>query len=183
MTLMGLGGEHGDMGGGDGHFEFGHGDAAGADGHDVHTSAHGSNWLFGVITFRTMVAAVAFFGLGGLAGQYAAWEPGKTMLLAIAGGVGAMFLVHWVMRSLFYLSEDGTVRIQEAVGQIGSVYLRIPGERSGVGKVTVNVQGRSMEFEAVTAHAALPTGSRVVVTHVLDGETVEVAPATETVPA
>jgi hypothetical protein len=144
--------------------------------HDGHVS---SNWLFGVITFRTMVAALAFFGLGGLAAEYATWERGSTMLLALACGAAAMFLVHGIMRGLHRLSEDGTVRIGSSVGEIGSVYLRIPGQRSGVGKVTVNVQGRSMEFEAVTSHAALPTGARVIVTDVLDGETVEVAPVTE----
>ncbi len=33
-----------------------------ADGHDA-AHAHGSTWLFGVISFQTVVAALTFFGL------------------------------------------------------------------------------------------------------------------------
>jgi membrane protein implicated in regulation of membrane protease activity len=179
LTLLGMGdADHGGVGG--------HADAGHAGGHDVHAD-HGhdthhdhhvsSNWLFGVITFRTVVAALAFFGLAGLAGQSAEYQPFTTLAIALASGVAAMYFVHWMMQSMHRLREDATVRITAAVGQTGAVYLRIPGQRAGAGKVTVTVQGRSMEFQAMTSHDALPNGARVVVTGVLDRETLEVAPA------
>jgi hypothetical protein len=188
MTLLGMGSDHGDFGGGDGHFELGHGGA----GHDVHAGDHGhdhgdqhvsSNWLFGVITFRTIVAALAFFGLVGLAGFSSQLGPLPTLAAALAAGVAAMFLVHWMMQGLHRLAEDPTVRIQGAVGRTGSVYLRIPGRKAGSGKVTIVVHGQSMEFQAMTPHEAIPTGARIRVVAVLDRETVEVEPLRENVEA
>ena len=45
------------------------------------------------------------------------------------------------------------------------------------GKVTLRLQNRTVEYQALTPHGALPTGSPVVVTAVLGPDTVEVAAA------
>jgi hypothetical protein len=177
MTLMGL-----DHGGGidDVPHDFGHdfahdvhgGDAAHTDdaGHD-----HDASWFVGIVTLRTIVAALTFFGLAGLGGQSAAWPDAWTLVLAVAAGAGAMYIVHWIMRTLHRLRADGTVRIERAVGQVGSVYLRVPGSKSGVGKIQVGVQNRTMEYEAMTSQEReLPVGARVVVTQVVGPDTVEV---------
>ncbi len=187
MTLLGLGHGHGDLGGGDVHFDLGHdagmGDADAHTGHDAQADHVSSNWLFGVITFRTVVAALAFFGLAGLAGEEVEWPRAQTLLVAVASGAAAMFVVHWTLQGLHRLQADGTVHIKSAVGRTGSVYLRVPANRAGAGKVTVSVQGRSMEFQAMTSREAIPTGNRVVVTGVLDRETLEVEPVAEAVGA
>lgn len=179
MTVLGLGGDHGDLSG-DGHFEVGGHDV----GHDAHAHDHvSSNWLFGVITFRTVVAAMAFFGLIGLACISSNLAPEMTLAAAVGAGALAMLSVHQLMQMLHRLSEDPTVRIQSTIGRSGSVYLRIPGQKAGAGKVTIVVQGQSLEFQAMTAGAAISTGGRVQVIGVLDRETVEVEPLKETVEA
>jgi hypothetical protein len=66
------------------------------------------------------------------------------------------------------------VRIERAVGRPGTVYLRIPAHKSGAGKIHVNVQNRTMEYEAMTTHELLPVGAKVVVVNVLGPDTVEV---------
>ena len=192
MTLLGLAhADHGDLGG-HADFDAGHGDVGGHDfdaGHDVgadHDFADdhvSSTWLFGVISFRTVVSALAFFGLAGLAADAAELQLVTTFAIALSSGVAAMYLVHWMMQSLYRLREDGTVRIQSAVGKTAAVYLRIPGAKAGVGKVTVSVQGRSMEYPAMTSQNALPTGARVVVTDVIDRNTLEVESVDEAEPA
>jgi hypothetical protein len=62
------------------------------------------------------------------------------------------------------------------VGQCGTVYLPIPGQKSGRGKVQINLQNRTMEYPAVTAQDSLPTGSKVVVVGVIGSDTIEVLP-------
>jgi hypothetical protein len=42
--------------------------------------------------------------------------------------------------------------------------------------VTLRLQNRTVEYQALTPHDALPTGSKVVVTGVLGPDTVEVVP-------
>lgn len=183
MTLLGMGGHEmpPDLPDDVPHdFHFGH-----ADGHDGgHSSEsgddhHDSSWFFRMISFRTLVAALTFFGLAGLAGSSAELPPELALVIALAAGAGAMYGVHWLMQSLYRLRADGTVRIQRAVGQSATVYLRIPANKSGVGKVHLNLQNRTMEYEAMTSHELLPVGAKVVVVDVLGPDTVEVEPAVE----
>src|SRR3990167_6196998 len=87
-----------------------------------------------------------------------------------------MYVVYWVMLWLASLQAEGTVRIGGAIGAPATVYLRIPRARSGAGKIQINLQNRTMEYEAVTEGDALPAGARVVVVVVVNPETVEVRP-------
>jgi hypothetical protein len=129
-----------------------------------------------MLTFRGMVAAIAFFGLSGLAAQAADLPDPTVLLVAVVCGVAAMYVVYWLMQTLASLEAEGTVRIGRAVGEPATVYLRIPGARSGAGKIQINLQDRTMEYEAVTEGDALPAGARVTVVGVVNPDTVEVRP-------
>jgi hypothetical protein len=180
LTLLGLGGDH-DVGG-DHSFDVGHdgGTDAGHDGtHEVGHEAE-SSWLVGVLTFRTIVAALTFFGLAGLAALRSDVEQVPSFgAAALAGGL-AMFVVAGVMRGLGKLRSEGTVHINRSVGRVGTVYLSVPGNRAGAGKVLLNLQNRTVEYQAVTAQDELPTGAKVVVVAVVNPNTIEVAPVPET---
>jgi hypothetical protein len=180
LTLVGIGGDADfadDLGdvphdvGGD------TGDAA----HDVsHDAHHSTNWLFGVLTFRTVIAAITFFGLAGLGGLSGNLSPMAALLVALTAGAGALFGVHWIMSQLHRLQDDGTVRIGRAVGKKGIVYLSVPPNKTGAGKVHLNLQNRTVEYLAMTADDRIPTGAQVVVTEVLGPDTVAVAVVRET---
>ncbi len=172
LVLVGVGG--GDDGGHDTGMEVHAGDHPGGAHDDGHAN-HGSNWFFGVISFRTLTAALAFFGLSGLGLKSMGASSIATMGGALLAGAGAMYLVHWLMQSLAHLRADGTLRIDRAVGEIGTVYVPVPGQNQGLGKVTINLQSRTVELEARTVQDRLPVGTKVVVTRVLGGEVVEVA--------
>jgi membrane protein implicated in regulation of membrane protease activity len=139
--------------------------------------AHGSEWLFGVISFRTLTAAVTFFGLAGYAADTAQVPVGGQIGLALVAGVAALYGVHWLMKALVSLREDGTQRIERAVGQNATVYLTVPARRGGSGKVQFKLQNRLVEYEAVTDHEeSLRTGSKVRVVSVVSANTLGVVP-------
>jgi hypothetical protein len=187
LGLLGFG--HHEVGGGhdfqaDAPHDFGHDaghDAAHAhDSDQAHDHDHShayTAWLTGVLTFRAIVAALTFFGLAGMAAITSGLEPQPqvSLLIASAAGLGALFLVAFVMRMLARLRSEGTVRIERAVGATGTVYLSIPGHRTGMGKVQLKLQNRIVEYQAITALDELPTGSLVVVVAVTGPGTVEVA--------
>lgn len=178
LSYLGFGGgEHdlGDDGGlidtdGDGHSDVG-----------ADNTHHDSTWLFGLITFRTVVAALTFFGLAGLAAQSADLEQPFPLLVATAAGAAAMYGVYLLMRGLAKLNYEGTERISRAVGQGGVVYLAIPAGNAGAGKIHMTLQNRLVEYEATTAGERLPSGTRVVVVDVLGPDRVRVEPAPQTV--
>ncbi len=140
------------------------------------TEGHG-NSLFGMLSVRTVTAAVLFFGLGGLTARYYAAEEWQAFGAAAGAGALALYLVATVMRSLKGLRSDGTVRIDRAVGTTGTVYLRVPGARGGAGKVHLMLQNRTVEYQAVTAGGELATGKPVKVVAVVSPDTVEVEAA------
>jgi hypothetical protein len=181
MGLLGLG-HHDDVGGDhDLHDASGDHDAHGTD-HDHTHEQHGGagSWFLSVLTFRSIVAALTFFGLVGLtASRNLKHEAPISLALAVAAGLAALFLVAYLMRMLHRLKSDGTVHIERAVGRSGTVYLTIPGQKAGMGKVTLSLQNRLVEYQAVTPHPQLPTGAKIVVTAILGPDTVEVAPAPE----
>ena len=164
---LGVGGDHGDAG----HHDLGHDHDAGHD--------HGDgNWFLGLLTFKSVCAAVAFFGLAGLSARYYDLPERAQLAAAVLGGFAALYLVATVMKFLYRLKSDGGVRIDQALGKTGTVYLRVPGHKAGPGKVTLSLQNRTVEVEAYTPAAELPTGTPVRVVAVLGPSSVEVTHAT-----
>ena len=175
-SLVGFG-DHHDVDGHDFH-DF-HADGAHDADHDHDQGHHTQSWFVGVLSFRAVVAALTFFGLAGLAGNASGWDQPMTLAVALAAGAGAVFLVAALMRTLHKLRAEGTARIERSVGKSGTVYLTVPAQKAGVGKVTLSLQNRTVEYQAMTSRQELPTGAKVVVVGVISPDTVEVLPATE----
>jgi len=177
LSVLGFG-EHGGLDGAhDGDF---HGDLGGlhADGHADHVD-RGGNWFAGLLSFRAIVTALAVFGLVGLGftRQFSSTRPAATFVIALAAGGGMMYAVGWLLRVMYALRSDGTVRIERTVGLPGSVYLTIPAQKAGTGKITLKVQDRFMEYTAMTSGDEIPTGTAVVVLGLISPQIVEVARA------
>ena len=164
---------------------FGIGDSDG--GIDVHhdVSAHGGDTgeghdaAFGLFSVRTVASFFTFFGLTGWYGTSSGWNPTVTVVVAVLGGTGLMVLVALLVQAQMRLQSKGNLDPRNALGLPGRVYLRIPARNSGLGKVTVKVQGRSAEFSAVTSGDELPTGALVKLVSQSTPDTFEVAPLQE----
>ncbi len=171
LQLLGLGGGD-DVAGHD----FG-GDAdLGGDG-DVHTDIHEgeTNLFFGVLSFKTLSAFVAFFGLSGLASaELGVASAGLQLLIAVLAGLAAGAVVVVLMRLLVSLNTSGTTRLEDAIGKTARVYLSVPGGGDGHGKIIVDIGGREVELLAITPGPTIPTGAAVEVVKRTEGETFEV---------
>jgi membrane protein implicated in regulation of membrane protease activity len=146
----------------------------------AHDASHvGSDVAAGLHLFsvRSIAAAVAFFGVGGLAARALGAPPAAVLLAALVAGVAASLATAAAMRALLRLDRDATVRLSGAVGAPATVYVPIPAASGGVGKVLLTLQGRTVECQALTAAPdSLPTGTRVVVVDVRAADLVEVVP-------
>ena len=134
---------------------------------DAHPSI--TTFVFGVLSLKTVVAAVTFFGCRlGMA------APCRRRPLTIA--ILASRRIH-LLRSVYRLAQSGNIRIANAMGQSATVYIPIPAGNQGPGKVESKSKIDWKKFPAVTsAGQALTTGANVVVVGVVGGHTLEVEP-------
>lgn len=126
-----------------------------------------SSWLFGVLSFRTLIAAAAFFGVAGKAALSAGFQQSTSLVLALLVGVAAMYGMYWLMKLIGSLNASGNEQIDNALGQPATVYIPIPPAGQGAGKVRLTIQNRIVEYRAVTdEETRLDTGEAVEVVDV-----------------
>ena len=79
-----------------------------------------------------------------------------------------IFTFSWIETKL---QDEGSVfNPYEALDEVGTVYMRIPANKQGTGKIQIKLQGSIKEIEAVTAESAtIPTGTSIrVVDHLTE---------------
>jgi membrane protein implicated in regulation of membrane protease activity len=165
--------------------------AAGHSGGDLHSdvpdvthdaaldhAADAQNAFLKILSLKAIVAFMTFFGLAGLATTHAGTSSATALLTALAAGLASVFLVAHLMAALSRLQSQGNVDLRNAVGTHAQVYLRIPANHTGAGRILVPLQGRRIECRAVTAGPEIPTGHEVRVTHLADPGTLEVEAVT-----
>lgn len=170
MMLMGFG--HHDVGGDAGDVgDAGGGDISDVDGHggDFHHDSADSDLSFKTLSMQGITAFIMMFGLVGWAMlRQSAFSPFVSVIAALVAG----YAMVWVIKKIFQLAStfqsSGTLDLQKAVGQQGTIYLTIhPGQ---AGKVQVVVQERLMVLDANSNSLEdLKTGEPVIVTEVNNG--------------
>ncbi|QDU96195.1 hypothetical protein [Lignipirellula cremea] len=144
------------------------------------TDSHGATSIIGVLSFRTLTAAVTFFGIGGMTAVSAHLPPTAQLATAAGAGLAALYGVYYLLRGVYRLAQSGNLDLANAIGQTATVYISIPAGKSAQGKVQVKVQDRLLVFPAVASTGQnLITGAKVVVTGVLNQTLLEVKPLVE----
>ena len=95
------------------------------------------------------------------------------MLIAFAVGAAIVFAVMMMFKGLSKMQQSGNINVFEsATGCNGKVYLTVPGERKGTGKVQININNSVREYDALTdSEDDLKTGTSIKVTEVIDAST------------
>lgn len=110
---------------------------------------------------------ISFFAIFGWTGLVVLKSGGSTLLalgVAASAGFATMVILALIFMWMFRLQSDGTIDIKYALGVSGKVYLRIPPQRQGTGKVNVMLQGRYAELPAVTDETdSIQFGEEIVV--------------------
>lgn len=126
------------------------GETEGVEG-DVDVEIEGDTGIeFQFLSFKNLVGFFTIFGWSGIACLDAGMSKGITVLISVVCGLIMML----AMASLFYylgkLQSSGTLKLSNALNQIGEVYLTIGANRSRIGKVSITVQGSLRELDALT---------------------------------
>ena len=151
---------------------FGLGDDLDADMDDV-----GDPGGLHILSLRSLTG---FFGGFGWTGAILLGK-GSSLVIAIVAGAGVggvlMLSVAYLMSLLYSLRESGNIDYKDAIGQIGTVYLTIPPDQSGPGKIRVMIDGRLKVVLAYTKFNEQMSSERTVrVVAQLDARTLMVEP-------
>ena len=199
MIFLGMGEDGGDLAGGDG-FDAEGADFSGgmdadlggdfsevdagsqpsswSDAADIDISHQGSPWFYELLSIRTLSMGTTSFGLVGKIALRYGLNNIQAIVCASIAGFAAMYAMYWLFQQVFKLETSGNENIRNALGKNARVYIPIPADRQGAGKVQFKMQQRLVEYQAVTLDPEkLATGDNVVVVGVVNADTVEVAKA------
>ncbi len=129
-----------------------------------------------LLSLKPILGFLLGFGWAGGAARSAGFTLPLSCVVAIGAGAVAMGCIYLLIRFTSRLKSDGTLKTANAVGQIGTVYINIPGGSAAGGQITVNIGDRSIVLQARHAGpATLPSGTKVRVVEFLGTDTVRVA--------
>lgn len=117
---------------------------------------------FRFFTIRGLVAFFCLFGWTGYALSQTTLGTALVIVISLAAGLLAMLLIGLMFYAMKHMQESGNLKYSYAIGKDAEVYIPIPPERTGKGKVMVAFQQQLVEADAVTDHAdKIPTGTTV----------------------
>ncbi|MBR4826393.1 MAG: NfeD family protein [Bacteroidales bacterium] len=150
-------------------------DASGVDSADAGDADASSGQ--GLLTFRNFVNFFLGFGWTAILLKDSVTSTPLLLVIAILVGVCLVFLVMMLFKWLSSMQQTGNIDVFKiAAGCEGKVYLAIPGERAGSGKVQITINGAVREYEAVTDGPKLATGTAIRVVEALSADTLLVEP-------
>lgn len=128
-------------------------------------------------TFRNFVNFILGFGWSAILLQDKITSIPLLLILSAVVGVALVAIVMYLFKWLSSMQQSGNINLYKAaVGCNGTVYIPIPGERQGEGKVQLSINQSVREYNAVTDGEALKTGAQIKVVEVLSPDTVLVEP-------
>lgn len=132
---------------------------ADADFSDLAEAGDGGLVLF---SLRGILAMAAIGGWSGLVMHEAGIVTPVTVILSVAIGFMALVGIAWLMKISMKLQSNGNLNLGYAIGRVGTVYIPIPENMKGSGKINLTIQERFVEIGAMTSSdRKLMTGESV----------------------
>ena len=135
---------------------------------DSDSSVHADTGIdFQFITLKNLIAFFTIFGWTGVVCLGSGMKIFPSVLIAFIAGLAMMVIMASLIYGMGKLSDDGTLKIRNAIGKSGTVYLPIPPKRGGTGQIQIKVQGLQTLDAMTDDFTGFKTGQVVEVIEVL----------------
>ena len=135
-----------------------------------------------LLTFRNLVNFCMGFGWTAVLMHEKIQSNALLIIVSVIVGILLVTVVMWIFKWLSGMQQTGNIDVHKsAVGCEGKVYLAIPGERKGEGKVQITINNAVREYDADTDGETIPTGRAIKVTEVINDYTLLVEELTPTI--
>lgn len=141
-------------------------------GSDVSTDFSGDiqhDTPFQLFSLRNLINFLLGLGWGGVAFYNSIENKTVLILVAVLIGLGFVILFFFLILQILKLTEDNTFKIDSLIGKVGEVYLTIPANMSGMGKILISANGSNHELQAMTeAEESIHSSQSVRVIYIYD---------------
>ncbi|KIC93164.1 NfeD family protein [Flavihumibacter solisilvae] len=128
---------------------------------DFDSDLSGSDHPFQLFSFRNLINFLLGFSWAGIVFYPIFSSKLIVYSLAIITGILFVLIFFFLIGQVHKLAEDNTFSLESTIDHTAEVYLAIPENRSGKGKVHISIKGSFHELDAITDDVRIPTGSMV----------------------
>ncbi|HMT34938.1 MAG: NfeD family protein [Bacteroidetes bacterium] len=138
----------------------------GADSYDgIETDFDGdlgeTNAPFQLFSLRNLINFLLGFSWTGISFYTTVSNKPILILISFCVGIIFIFLFFIIIKQVQKLAEDNTFNINNTLNKTAEVYLTIPENKKGKGKIMISVNGSFHELDAMTENNQIPSGAVV----------------------
>ncbi len=144
----------------------------GMDSHDGLNADFDSNFEvadapFQLFSFRNLISFMLGFSWTGISLYGKIDSIVWLLIISFVVGVAFVLLFFLLIQQIQRLAEDNSFKIIDCIGKTGEVYIPIPENKTGKGKVQISVNGSFHELDALTESEKIESGTVVLVTEIV----------------
>ncbi|MGG7033703.1 MAG: NfeD family protein [Flavobacterium sp.] len=126
----------------------------------------GADAPFQLFSLRNLINFLLGFSWTGISFYTTISNKPILIILSLIVGVLFVYLFFIIIRQVQKLAEDNSFKITNTLNKTAEVYLTIPENKKGKGKIMISVNGAFHELEAMTENDKIQSGSVVKVVRI-----------------
>ena len=130
---------------------------------DFDGDLQGSEAPFQLFSLRNLINFLLGLSWAGISFYGIIANPLVLILVSLLVGVFFVGLFFIVIKQLRKLAEDNSFKISDTLNKTAEVYLAIPENKQGKGKILISIKGAFHELDAMTENERIATGKTVKV--------------------
>lgn len=133
---------------------------------DFDSNLEGTDAPFQLFSLRNLVNFLLGFSWTGISFYSTISNPTVLILLSLLIGLLFVYLFFMIIKQVRKLEEDNSFKLTNTLNKTAEVYLTIPENKSGKGKVLISVNGAFHELDAMSETVRIESGSVVKVVRI-----------------
>lgn len=128
----------------------------------------GAEAPFQIFSLRNLINFLLGFSWAGISFFESISNKSLLILLAFLVGIVFLFAFFLIIKQIQKLAEDNSFKMISTLNKTAEVYLPIPAQKQGKGKILISINGSVHELDAMTEGEKIPSGTTVKVTKIIN---------------
>ena len=151
-------------------------DSSDGTGADFHGDLGGTDAPFQLFSLRNLINFLLGFSWTGISFYTTISNKPLLIIVSLVVGISFVLLFFIIIKQVLKLAEDNSFNIANTLSKTAEVYLTIPENKKGKGKIMISINGAFHELEAMTENDKIQSGSVVKVVKIENNNILIVEP-------